>query len=236
MAGVIRGYKNSYPYPYPWESVPLYPSGTDFSHGSITHGYGYEYGLSTDYPRIYIKIYVHIMLWGQLKLICGITYGWLVCIDQQLWIHRLVSTPGWSKAVEKWVRYSQNTVFTVSHSFLNGFWWSWSQSKWADQWALIWTPVSTPGSWERVKKWVRYCQNTVLTVSHSFLNRFGRSLDWYPWIQYPRIHGSPNLYPYSYPCGYGYTRIRIYPYPRHSLLAQPRNRSCVLRYRLCPIP
>ena len=92
------------------------------THRSITHINRYSYGLSTDYSWIYMKIYVHIMLWRQLNPIYGIAYGWLVCTDQHLLIHTLVSTPGWWEMVEKWVRYSQNTVSTVSHSFLKGFW------------------------------------------------------------------------------------------------------------------
>jgi hypothetical protein len=34
--------------------------------------------LPIDYPQISIEVYLHIMLWGQLKLICGISYAWLV--------------------------------------------------------------------------------------------------------------------------------------------------------------
>ena len=162
MAQVIRGYKNSYPDPYLWESVPLYLSGRDSSHGSITHRYGYEYRLSTDYPWISIEMHVHIMLQGQLKTICGIAYSQVVCTDQQLSIHTLVSTLGWWKTVEKWVRYSWNTVFTVSNSFIKSFWWSWSQSRCAYRWPSIRTPVLTPGSWQMVRKWVRYSLVTVL--------------------------------------------------------------------------
>ena len=131
------------------------------------------------------------------------------------------------KTVEEWVRYSQNSILTVSCSFLNLFSWSWSHYWCADRLLSIRALISTSGSWKTVEKWARHSQNGISAVSHSFLTHFSWPWSWYgcadqylviythyttirntrDWLQstpHNAVHIDLNTYPWIDPYSYPY--------------------------------